>query len=565
MPESDRASHSASQASPVRKHILTVAVEDYFHASAFSRSVGTHHWHRFEPRVIEGTYKALDLLDEYGAQATFFALGWVAEQAPAVLREIVRRGHEVASKGHLHRSLKEMGPDEFRDEVRKSRAAIEAVTGVRVVGYRVAQGHMTANELWALDILAEEGYLYDSSFFPRLRSTAEEPWRRFPFEHRAGAHPIHELPLATANVAGWHVPIAGGAYLRNMPRGLVRRLVAQRVREHPTPLVMYFHAWELDPEVPRITAASRFARFKQYRNIEQMPERLREYLQRYPFVAIRDYLGLASQPAIVAGADLRVERDAPSPAAPTTPVTIVVPCFNEEKVLPYLANTLRLAEQALAPSFRPEYVFVDDRSTDNTWQVLHDVFGSWPRCQFVRHPTNLGVARAILTGLAHARTEIAGSIDCDCSYDPRHFADLFARLADNVAVVTASPYHPDGRVHNVPAWRLALSKSCSYLYRRVTRQKLHTYTSCFRAYRRELIEDVGLREGGYLGLAELLLALDQQGRRIAECPAVLESRLLGHSKMKTLRTIRGHLRLLWRFATARALPGPAALPADLPR
>ncbi|HTO54908.1 MAG TPA: glycosyltransferase family 2 protein, partial [Myxococcota bacterium] len=178
-----------------------------------------------------------------------------------------------------------------------------------------------------------------------------------------------------------------------------------------------------------------------------------------------------------------------------------------------------------------------------------------PDCRLIRHARNAGVAAAILTGIRNADTEVVCSIDCDCTYDPLQLRDLIPMLQDDVALVTASPYHSSGRVLNVPAWRLALSKGLSALYRRVLRQKLRTYTSCFRVYRRSAVHDLPIREAGFLGVAEMLGVLDLQGKRIVERPAVLEVRLLGHSKMKLARTVAGHLRLLSRLAAERWMPG----------
>ncbi|HKB40211.1 MAG TPA: glycosyltransferase, partial [Gemmataceae bacterium] len=145
------------------------------------------------------------------------------------------------------------------------------------------------------------------------------------------------------------------------------------------------------------------------------------------------------------------------------------------------------------------------------------------------------------------------SIDCDCTYDPHEAAKMVPLLTEGVDVVTASPYHPDGQVRNVPCWRLFLSKLSSFLYRRVLRQKLYTYTSCFRLYRRSAVVGLNVRETGFLGVAEILGKLDLKGSRIVEFPAVLEVRMLGRSKMKTLRTILGHLRLMNRLLWLRLL------------
>ena len=541
-----------------KRHLLTIAVEDYFHVVAFRKLIDASQWYRFERRVERNTRKALDLLDEFGVKATFFTLGCVADEMPEIVREIAARGHEVASKGYYHRTIQEMTPGEFREDLQRSREAIERATGIRVIGYRIARGHLGLTDLWALDVLADEGFAYDSSFYPRLRSVADEPWRRFPFKHSHAESEIMEFPLATWGWHGWLLPIAGGAYLRQFPHSLISRAISYWDRHYPSPLVLYFHVWELDSDLPRITAASGYARVRQYRNLARMPSILRYYLLRYAFEPIRNRMGIPPQTAALRRKAEPSVEPAQGVTATRSPVTLVIPCFNEESVLPYLRNTLHRVEADFGPAYELRYVFVDDGSSDRTWSILEKLFGSRPNCQIVRHDANCGVAAAILTGIRAADTEVVCSIDCDCTYDPHQLRDLIPRLEDNVALVTASPYHPSGRVLNVPRWRLFLSKTLSALYRRVFRQKLHTYTSCLRVYRRSLVKDLAIQEQGFLGVAEMLGILDLQGKRIVEQPAVLEVRLLGHSKMKLFRTIAGHTRLLVRMARARwnqARPG----------
>jgi glycosyltransferase involved in cell wall biosynthesis len=301
---------------------------------------------------------------------------------------------------------------------------------------------------------------------------------------------------------------------------------------------------------------------RQYRNLERMPSLLRFYLSTWSFGPIREHLGLTAEAALPGPAAARDATAIVLPIQGRTPVTVVVPCFNEESVLPYLAKTLARVTADLGSLYDLRFVFVDDGSTDRTWEVLESTFGARPDCRLVRHERNAGVATAILTGIREADTEVVCSIDCDCTYDPQQLRDLIPMLQDDVALVTASPYHSSGRVLNVPAWRLALSKGLSALYRRVLRQKLRTYTSCFRVYRRSAVLDLPIREGGFLGVAEMLGVLDLEGKRIVERPAVLEVRLLGHSKMKLARTVAGHLRLLFRLASARWMPGRTANRAD---
>jgi glycosyltransferase involved in cell wall biosynthesis len=201
-------------------------------------------------------------------------------------------------------------------------------------------------------------------------------------------------------------------------------------------------------------------------------------------------------------------------------------------------------------AYELRFVFVDDGSTDGTWAALHRIFGGRSNCSFVRQEENRGVAAAIMTGIGHARTEIACSIDCDCTYDP-HQLEKMIPLLGNADMVTASPYHPDGEVRNVPGWRLVLSKRLSAAYRLVLGRNYHTWTSCFRVYRREAALSVRLTRDGFLGVAELMALLLIAGRRVTEYPATLEVRMLGRSKMRIVRTILGHLSLLARLILAR--------------
>jgi glycosyltransferase involved in cell wall biosynthesis len=234
-----------------------------------------------------------------------------------------------------------------------------------------------------------------------------------------------------------------------------------------------------------------------------------------------------------------------------TPITVVIPCFNESQSLGYLSKTLHSVATSLRDHYAFTFVFVDDGSTDSTWPVLQKLFGARSDCRLIQHECNQGLARTIQTGIRHADTPIVCSMDCDCTYDPHELRRMIPLLTEGVDLVTASPYHPRGAVKNVPRWRLFLSKSLSRLYRLVLRQKLYTYTSCFRVYRREAAVNIPVERGGFFGVTEMLGHLDLEGRRIVEFPATLEVRMLGRSKMKIVPTIAGHLSLLARFVALR--------------
>jgi polysaccharide deacetylase family protein (PEP-CTERM system associated) len=535
-----------------RKHILTVVLEDYYHLSPFKGLIERERWHRFEQRVEVGTLRTLAMLDEFRVRATFFVLGWVAEKAPELVREVAERGHEVASKGYDHRGIKEMSPALFWEDVHRSREALERATGRTVLGYRVADRWFGPADLWALDVLDAAGYRYDSSIKPVFRDFAREPWRRFIHQHHGPAGSIWEVPVSSAKILGLQVPVAGGNYFRQFPRPFVRRAVADWHRNNGAPFVMYFHTWELDPEQPRISSAPFHASVRQYRNLRRMEPMIREYLGKYSFQGVADHLGLRHEaelpPPRYVTPPVRLAELASSDQVARTSVSVVVPCYNEELALQYLSNTLREVGKMLEASYSLEFIFVNDGSRDRTREILQKLFGGKPNCVIVHCERNRGVAAAILTGMRRASSDIVCSIDCDCTYDPRELRQMIPLLTTGVDLVTASPYHPQGAVKNVPQWRLSLSKTASAIYRLLSRQKLSTYTSCFRVYRRQTVLEVDILEPGFLGIAEIIGKLDLRGGGIVEYPTTLEARMLGRSKMKTLHTIMGHLSLMSRLA-----------------
>lgn len=533
-------------------HLLTVLVEDYFHVGAFENLIQQRNWLNFEPRYVANTRKTLDLLDRHGTKATFFVLGWIAEQNPALIREIVSRGHEVASRGYYHRSLRNLTDEEFREDLRRTNRAIEAACGQRVIGYRAAEKLSFDKDGWVLDVLADEGFVYDSSFLP-TRTTDKA--KRVSHQVHTGGNVIWEFPYSTRNVGVGLLPISGGNYFRQIPYTLMRYAVTSWHRRTPEPFLFYFHVWELDPEQPRISAASKVNRIRHYRKLDKMEWILNENLGLYDCSGIAEFLGVSD--AIRSEVQTHIVEDPAAnarsrPHKRQTDISIVIPCYNEQEALPYLANTLRAVEAGLADNgYRANFIFVDDRSKDSTFDVLNELFGKRKNVTVLRHEVNKGVAAGIMTGIRAAKTAVVCSMDCDCTYDPHELVNMLPLLTDEVDLVTASPYHRNGGVRNVPGWRLFLSRGASFLYRRVLRSKLDTYTSCFRVYRRDAFAGMELSESGFLGVAEMLGRLDLQGGQIVEFPAVLEVRLFGISKMKTAKTILGHLTLLSHLSKLR--------------
>ncbi|MDO9383508.1 MAG: DUF3473 domain-containing protein [Hyphomicrobiaceae bacterium] len=528
-----------------QQNLLTINIEDYFQVGPLSSAIPQRFWQRFEKRVERNTLAALDLLDEFDHKAVFFTVGWLADQAPDLLREVVRRGHSVGSKGFFHRPLSQMSLSEFRSDAVRSRRALEKACGDAVVGYRVARGWFGEKDLWALDVLAQEGFQYDSSLLP-LGLFSANPELRGVHQQTGPNGTIWELPISSWKLGPLALPISGGNYVRQLPDAFTESEIDRWTKRSEHPLVFYFHVWELDPDQPRISGVSRLEWLRQYRNLDEMPSRIRKYLSKYEFTSPERYLDLAPE-KLAALEEPSVPVALSVVKAEGRPATIVVPCYNEEATLKYLSNTLDRFVAATDGQFKFSFVFVDDGSQDNTFKILQSMFADRAECKVVQHDRNRGVAAATLTGIRNADTDIACVLDADCSYDPATLLKMIPMLSCGVDLVTASPYHKQGEVLNVPRWRVFLSRGVSILYGTMLTNKIATYTACVRVYRKASVVNLKIENEGYFGITEILVRLDQAGARIVECPAVLESRVLGFSKMKVVRTIWGHLGLLSRL------------------
>lgn len=270
---------------------LTVDVEDYFHVAALARGIDRKSWDSRESRVVANSNKLLGIFDQFGVKATFFVLGWVAERHPALVREISDRGHEVACHGYSHRLVYEQTPKEFHEETLHAKNILEGITGNAVHGYRAASYSIVRESLWALDILQELGFTYDSSIFPvhhdryGIPDAERVPHRLCTPEGKF----IVEWPLATANFFGYRLPVAGGGYFRLLPYWFSRWGLASINRREQLPFNFYLHPWEIDPAQPRIPA-SLLSRFRHYTNLEKCEDRLRCLLAEFRFGTARDGL-----------------------------------------------------------------------------------------------------------------------------------------------------------------------------------------------------------------------------------------------------------------------------------
>ena len=276
---------------------FTVDVEDYFQVSAFERHIGRGQWDQWESRVAPNTQRMLALLDRHGVKATFFILGWVAERYPGLVRDIQACGHEIGSHGHWHRLIYEQTPAEFRDDLRRSLAVLQDTTGQAVRAYRAPSFSITSRSLWALPILVEEGIVLDSSVFPIRHDRYGIPGaQRRPHRLTTPAGPLWELPPSVVSFAGMNVPVCGGGYFRLFPLAWSLYCLRRINCREQQPFVFYVHPWELDPEQPRIRAASRLTRFRHYVNLSANERKLDVLLRTFQFgrlsETLDDMLGL---------------------------------------------------------------------------------------------------------------------------------------------------------------------------------------------------------------------------------------------------------------------------------
>ncbi len=320
---------------------LTIDVEDYFHVHAFSNVIEPANWDKYECRVEKNTYRILDFLDTYQSiqnskfkiqnyfRATFFILGWIAERYPRLVKEIHTRGHEIASHGYSHKAIYHQTQEEFREDIRKSKQILEDLTGEAVIGYRAPTYSITDKTLWALQILREEGYKYDSSIFPIRHDYYGMPQcPRFPFlwnldaptpsvvdkpssflasQHSSSlaSHPpsgqafsppslpvsqspscIVEFPLSTLNLFGQRIPVAGGGYFRLFPYWFTKWAFKRINKVEHKAFIFYVHPWEMDPDQPRLSHVGVLSRFRHYNNLHKTKYRFTRLLQDFCFTSI---------------------------------------------------------------------------------------------------------------------------------------------------------------------------------------------------------------------------------------------------------------------------------------
>lgn len=267
---------------------MTVDVEEHFQVSAFSSAIDRATWDSLPSRVGPNTERLLDLFDDASIKATFFILGWVAERQPDLALRVAERGHEIACHGYSHHLVHEQTPAQFLDDLVRTRKLLQDQSGQPVLGHRAASFSIDRRNLWALDVVAEAGFGYDSSLFPVVHDRYGMPGapRRIHRLRTPRGDELVEVPPSTLGLWRWNLPVGGGGYLRLYPTAFTEWVIG-RLNRQSMPAVVYVHPWELDPGQPRMRGP-RLSRLRHYVNLKSTGAKLRKLLERYRFGSVQE-------------------------------------------------------------------------------------------------------------------------------------------------------------------------------------------------------------------------------------------------------------------------------------
>lgn len=289
----DDSDEPAAASPPQGLDLLTINLDDQLMGMTAGSASPRRDWKQIETRLAAITLQLLDRLDATNNKATFFTSGWIGDNAPDIVREVARRGHEIASAGYYRRSPAAMGPEELRSDAVRARIALETAIGAEVRGHRVARGWLTLRQLWVLSILAEEGFVYDSSFRPHGFSPWPKAYCR-PHSHRFEGHVIHELPLSSTSILGFRLPISGGGYMRRLPQRIIGSSIENWHETAQCPWLLQFHVCDLETEPSQAEIAESSAPDQPARPKNPIAAPIDAYLERYHFCSIATYLGQSS-------------------------------------------------------------------------------------------------------------------------------------------------------------------------------------------------------------------------------------------------------------------------------
>ena len=268
---------------------MSIDVEEWFQVENLRGSISRHSWNVQESRVERTMERMLLLMEKRGVKATCFILGWIAERSPHLVHRIAQAGHEIASHGYGHELVHTLDRTSFRADIELSKRILEDISGQPVLGYRAPSFSLTE---WALPILRDVGFEYDSSLFPITLSHSR--YGKVELGSGTGGQ-LHtyqglvEVSLSCLTLGRHAFPWAGGGYFRLIPYPVFRRGV-RRILRSGRSYVFYIHPWELDPGQPRVRGLKGSERFRHYLHLEKAESRWTALLRDFDWMPIRDLI-----------------------------------------------------------------------------------------------------------------------------------------------------------------------------------------------------------------------------------------------------------------------------------
>jgi polysaccharide deacetylase family protein (PEP-CTERM system associated) len=273
-----------------KSYLLTFDIEDWFQVENLKGAIDKKDWEKKESRVEKNTQKLLQILDEHNTKATFFVLGWIAERVPELIKDIASKGHEVASHGYGHELLYEIGEKKFREDIRKSKEILKDITGKKPIGYRAPNFSITD---WAIKILREEGFVYDSSLFPSDFHDRYGKIEGLEADSNKGIFEIsknfYEITIPVLKLMNKKIPWGGGGYFRILPYTIYKKGI-KKILNDSSNFLFYLHPWELDPEQPKVKRIKWNYKLRHYIGLKSTENKLGKLLTDFKFVPARQII-----------------------------------------------------------------------------------------------------------------------------------------------------------------------------------------------------------------------------------------------------------------------------------
>ena len=278
------------------KNIFTVDLEEWFVVEILAGKYTKKDWENLVSTVVDDSLILLEILNRHNVKATWFVLGWVADKFPELIQEISDYGHEISCHSYHHQRVDQLNKEQFKKDTEQAINTLIKSTGKMPFGYRAPSWSINNLNSWAFEVLADLGFVYDSSIFPikhDIYGWADGPRRDFKMQFESGKTLI-ELPATTYKLFGKNIPVAGGGYFRHSPYWYTKSII-KSLNKSKQPAIFYIHPWEVNPNLPKIEGLSAIQRFRTYSSTELLTHKVEKLLKDFKFTNMADYLSLYSK------------------------------------------------------------------------------------------------------------------------------------------------------------------------------------------------------------------------------------------------------------------------------